>query len=181
MLRLLIYFLMGNIMQSFQTSDWQKMGLLGIRLTSPHKSWGLMAMRPLNILPQLRGCVVRAVIWRRALDKTKAGIEKNLVDWAKPYLGDGRKLIRIMDPSWKEGQYPQRAAYSVAMLALRCLSSEAKVRPRMSEVLASLEQLQVSKDVAKRLRTEQPRGARQAALVVIGRFRRFCFMAVYKK
>ncbi|RWR78409.1 protein kinase 2B, chloroplastic-like protein isoform X1 [Cinnamomum micranthum f. kanehirae] len=92
---------------------------------------------------------------RRALDKTKVGIEQNLVDWAKPYLGDRRKLFRIMDPKL-EGQYPQKAAYSVAMLALQCLSLEPKVRPRMSVVLASLEQLQVSKDVAKRLHTEQP-------------------------
>ncbi|XVF09112.1 hypothetical protein REPUB_Repub07fG0063000 [Reevesia pubescens] len=76
---------------------------------------------------------------RRAVDKTKIGVEENLVEWAKPYLGDRRKLFRIMDTKL-EGQYPQRAAYSVALLALQCIS-EAKVRPRMSEVLSTLEQL----------------------------------------
>lgn len=91
---------------------------------------------------------------RRALDKTKVSIEQSLVDWAKPYLDDKRKLFRIMDPKL-EGQYPQKGAYSVATLALQCLVSEAKARPRMSEVLASLEQLQVSKDVGRCLRIEQ--------------------------
>ncbi|KAL4304456.1 hypothetical protein GQ457_10G029400 [Hibiscus cannabinus] len=36
---------------------------------------------------------------RRAVDKTKVGVEQNLVNWAKPYLGDKRKLFRIMDTS----------------------------------------------------------------------------------
>ncbi|OMO98277.1 hypothetical protein COLO4_14033 [Corchorus olitorius] len=76
---------------------------------------------------------------RRAVDKTKVGVEENLVDWAKPYLRDRRKLFRIMDTKL-EGQYPQRAASTVAILALQCIS-EAKVRPRMAEVLSALEEL----------------------------------------
>ncbi|XWS37453.1 hypothetical protein CRYUN_Cryun19dG0044100 [Craigia yunnanensis] len=76
---------------------------------------------------------------RQAVDKTKIGVEENLVDWAKPYLGDRRKLFRIMDTKFG-GMYPQRAAYNVALLALQCIS-EAKVRPRMAEVLSALEQL----------------------------------------
>ncbi|XP_057448068.1 probable serine/threonine-protein kinase PBL3 isoform X2 [Lotus japonicus] len=76
---------------------------------------------------------------RRAVDKTKPRVEQNLVDWARPYLGDKRKLFRIMDTKL-EGQYPQRAAYGAAILALQCIS-EAKTRPQMSEVLATLEQL----------------------------------------
>lgn len=78
---------------------------------------------------------------RNAVDKTKSGVEHNLVDWARPYLGDRRKLFRIMDTRL-EGQYPQRAAYTAAILALQCIS-EAKFRPQMSEVLATLEQLPV--------------------------------------
>ncbi|KAI4343852.1 hypothetical protein L6164_011153 [Bauhinia variegata] len=76
---------------------------------------------------------------RYVIDKTKSGMEENLVDWARPYLGDRRKLFRIMDTKL-QGQYPQRAAYIVAMLALQCISV-AKNRPNMSEVLATLEQL----------------------------------------
>ncbi|XP_058096571.1 probable serine/threonine-protein kinase PBL3 [Magnolia sinica] len=91
---------------------------------------------------------------RRSLDKTKVGIEQNLVDWAKPHLGDKRKLFRIMDTKL-EGQYPQKAAYTAAGITLQCLSSEAKARPRMAEVLATLEQLQTTKNVSKHSQTAQ--------------------------
>ncbi|XP_037492161.1 probable serine/threonine-protein kinase PBL3 isoform X2 [Jatropha curcas] len=92
---------------------------------------------------------------RRAVDKTKVGVEQNLVDWAKPYLGDKRKLFRIMDTKLG-GQYPQKGAYMAASLALQCLSSEAKVRPRMSEVLVTLEQIESPKTAAKFSQSEIP-------------------------
>ncbi|XP_054807268.1 probable serine/threonine-protein kinase PBL18 [Prosopis cineraria] len=90
------------------------------------------------LLELLSGC--------RAIDSTKSGVEQNLVDWARPYLGDRRKLFRIMDTKL-EGQYPQRAAYKAAILALQCIS-EAKIRPQMSEVLAALEQLPLARTSA---------------------------------
>ncbi|MQM02101.1 hypothetical protein Taro_034866 [Colocasia esculenta] len=93
---------------------------------------------------------------RRALDKTKKGIEQSLVDWARPYMGDRRKLFRIMDTRL-EGQYPKTGAYVIANLALQCLSNEAKLRPRMSEVLAQLEQLQDFKDTARVVQTDHQR------------------------
>ncbi|KAG9153409.1 hypothetical protein Leryth_021827 [Lithospermum erythrorhizon] len=83
---------------------------------------------------------------RHAVDKTKVGIEQNLVEWAKPYLGDKRKLFRIMDTKL-EGQYPQKAALAAATTALQCLSPEPRLRPRMSEVLATLEEIQSPKSV----------------------------------
>lgn len=85
---------------------------------------------------------------RHAVDKSKVGIEQNLVDWAKPYMGDKRKIFRIMDTKL-EGQYPQKAAYPAVTLALQCLSPEAKLRPKMSEVVARLEELQSPKTAAK--------------------------------
>eukprot|EP00262_Sarcandra_glabra_P002183 TRINITY_DN12449_c0_g3_i1.p1 TRINITY_DN12449_c0_g3~~TRINITY_DN12449_c0_g3_i1.p1 ORF type:complete len:415 (-),score=66.44 TRINITY_DN12449_c0_g3_i1:131-1375(-) len=91
---------------------------------------------------------------RRAVDKAKVGIEQNLVDWARPYLGDKRKLFRIMDTKF-EGQYPQKGAYMAASLAVHCLKSESKARPRMSEVLATLEQIQAPKSGPKISHTEQ--------------------------
>ncbi|KAI3452817.1 hypothetical protein Pfo_009480 [Paulownia fortunei] len=89
------------------------------------------------LLELLSGC--------RAVDKTKVGVEQNLVDWAKPYMGDKRRLFRIMDTKL-EGQYPQKGAYTAATIALQCLSHEPKLRPRMVEVLATLEQLQAPKN-----------------------------------
>uniref|UniRef100_A0A1D1YRW5 non-specific serine/threonine protein kinase n=1 Tax=Anthurium amnicola TaxID=1678845 RepID=A0A1D1YRW5_9ARAE len=91
---------------------------------------------------------------RRALDKTKVAIEQNLVDWAMPYLADKRRLFRIMDTRL-EGQYPKKGAYAVAALAFQCLNGESKLRPRMSVVLTTLEQLQDSKDTAKLTQMEQ--------------------------
>lgn len=80
---------------------------------------------------------------RRAVDKAKVGAEQNLVDWAKPYLGDKRKLFRIMDIKL-EGQYPQKGALVAAILALACLG-DAKHRPSMAEVLDHLEKIPIPK------------------------------------
>ncbi|KAJ4956513.1 hypothetical protein NE237_013296 [Protea cynaroides] len=91
---------------------------------------------------------------RHAVDKTRVGVEQNLVEWAKPYLGDKRKLFRIMDTKL-EGQYSQKGAVMAANLALQCLSNEAKARPRMAEVLEKLEQVQVPKSTAKQSRLEK--------------------------
>lgn len=83
---------------------------------------------------------------RRAVDKSKVGVEQNLVDWARPYLGDRRKLFRIMDINL-QGQYPQKSAYMMAILALQCIS-EAKIRPPMAEVLRALEQVSSPRGVS---------------------------------
>ncbi|KAL3501385.1 hypothetical protein ACH5RR_035834 [Cinchona calisaya] len=90
---------------------------------------------------------------RRAVDKGK-GVEQNLVEWAKPYLGDKRKLFRIMDTKL-EGQYPQKGAFTAANLALQCLNSDPKVRPRMSDVLAALEDLPSPKSLKRSLSKHQ--------------------------
>ncbi|XP_074309738.1 putative serine/threonine-protein kinase PBL3 [Silene latifolia] len=77
---------------------------------------------------------------RRAYDRSKVTEEQDLVDWAKPYLGDRRKLFRIMDTKL-EDQYPQKAALKVASLAVQCINSEPRLRPKMSEVVEELEKL----------------------------------------
>ncbi|KAE9595597.1 hypothetical protein Lal_00031208 [Lupinus albus] len=94
---------------------------------------------------------------RRAVDKTMAGVEHNLVDWAIPYLGDKRRLFRIMDTKL-EGQYPQKGAFMAATLALRCLNREGKARPPMTEVLATLEQIEAPKNVGRNSQSEHQRG-----------------------
>ncbi|CAN0923733.1 Probable serine/threonine-protein kinase PBL3 [Linum grandiflorum] len=86
---------------------------------------------------------------RRAVDKSKVGVEQVLVDWAKPYLSDKRKLFRIMDTKLG-GQYPQKSAVTAAHLALQCLNNEAKLRPRMSDVLSALETIESPKATAAR-------------------------------
>ncbi|XP_074569722.1 putative serine/threonine-protein kinase PBL18 isoform X2 [Curcuma longa] len=77
---------------------------------------------------------------RQALDRTKAVSDQNLVSSLRPWLNT-LKLHRIIDPKL-EGKYPKKAADAFALLASRCTADRAKLRPPMSEVLATLEQLQ---------------------------------------
>ncbi|KAL3750663.1 hypothetical protein ACJRO7_011624 [Eucalyptus globulus] len=81
---------------------------------------------------------------RRAVDKNRPSGEHNLVEWAKPYLSNKRKVFRVLD-NRLQGQYSMEGAYRTATLALRCLSMDAKFRPTMDEVVTELEQLQESK------------------------------------
>ncbi|KAL0904904.1 hypothetical protein M5K25_027067 [Dendrobium thyrsiflorum] len=80
----------------------------------------------------------------RALDSTRPSAQHNLIDWAKPFLSDRRKLSRLMDQRL-EGQYPTKAALQAAQLTLRCLAGEPKSRPSMMEVVETLEQIEARK------------------------------------
>lgn len=80
-------------------------------------------------------------------DKHGSAVE-TLVDWAKPFLGDNRRFLRIMDTQLG-GQYSKKAAQAAAALALQCLYKDPKYRPPMIDVLAKLELLHSSKDVSR--------------------------------
>lgn len=78
---------------------------------------------------------------RRAMDDERAGsVEETLVDWAKPFLSDTKRVLRIMDTRLG-GQYPKKAAQTAAELTLQCLHTDPKYRPLMIDVLATLERL----------------------------------------
>lgn len=81
---------------------------------------------------------------KRAMEEDRAGSEDTLADWAKPFLSDQRRILRIMDTRL-EGQYPKKGAQGAGALALQCLDTDPKNRPVMKEVLATLEQLQMAK------------------------------------
>ncbi|KAL5232152.1 hypothetical protein ABZP36_030928 [Zizania latifolia] len=82
---------------------------------------------------------------RRALDKNRPTGEHSLVEWARPYLTNKRRIFRILDGRLG-GQYSLARAQKAAALALRCLSVEARNRPSMDQVVAVLEQLQDAKE-----------------------------------
>ncbi|XP_057480523.1 probable serine/threonine-protein kinase PBL3 [Actinidia eriantha] len=87
---------------------------------------------------------------KRAMgDEAPGGAEETLVDWAKPFLGDCRRVLRIMDTRLG-GQYPKKQAQAAAALAVQCLHIDPKNRPAMIDVLSAMEQLHTSKDVASR-------------------------------
>ncbi|KAL0723443.1 hypothetical protein Bca4012_038042 [Brassica carinata] len=101
---------------------------------------------------------------RRAMDYSDNGVRYSLVDWAKPYLDNKRKQIRIMDTKLGK-QYPQKGACTVATLALKCLNPEAELRPKMSEVLVTLEQLEsAAKPGTKYTQTESLRARLSSAM-----------------
>ncbi|KQJ84063.1 probable serine/threonine-protein kinase PIX13 isoform X3 [Brachypodium distachyon] len=101
----------------------------------------------------------------RALDTARPAPQLNLVDWAKPYLADRRKLARLVDPRL-EGQYPSKAALRAAQLTLSCLAGEPRNRPSMAEVVAVLEEIEGMRPRHHRRRAspeeESPRAASAA-------------------
>lgn len=76
------------------------------------------------------------------------GAEETLVEWAKPFLSDSRRVLRIMDTRLG-GQYSKKGAQAAAALALRCLHVDPKLRPTMDEVVATLELLPAPKDITR--------------------------------
>eukprot|EP00249_Psilotum_nudum_P012877 c24021_g1_i1 orf=408-1682(+) len=91
------------------------------------------------LLELLTGC--------RAMDKMRPSGEHNLSEWARPYLCDKRKLLRIIDPRI-DGHYSVKGAQKAASLAYYCLSQNPKARPIMSDVVETLEPLQNMRDMA---------------------------------
>ncbi|GAB4860149.1 hypothetical protein Ancab_011627 [Ancistrocladus abbreviatus] len=90
--------------------------------------------------------VLEMLSGQRAVDKNRPSGRHNLVEWARPYMTNKRKVFRILD-SRLESQYNLDAAHKVAILAFRCLSTEAKFRPTMAEVVKELEQLHDSMEM----------------------------------
>lgn len=96
---------------------------------------------------------------RRAVDKNRPPGEHNLVEWARPYLTNKRKIFRILD-NRLEGQYRLDTAVRVSALAFRCLSAEPKFRPTMVDIVKELEQLQESSKDAGNARSSSSTGGR---------------------
>ncbi|KAB2013648.1 hypothetical protein ES319_D09G169600v1 [Gossypium barbadense] len=91
---------------------------------------------------------------RRAIDNNRPSGEHNLVDWAKPYLTNKRRIFRVLDTRL-QGQYSLTRAQEAANLAHQCLAVEPKLRPSMDEVVTALEKLQETGDMPKRNQKER--------------------------
>ncbi|KAK6126005.1 hypothetical protein DH2020_040232 [Rehmannia glutinosa] len=85
---------------------------------------------------------------KKAIDKNRPTGEHNLVEWAKPYLTNKRRVFRVLDARL-EGQYSLVQAVKAANLALQCLCMDARSRPNMDDVVKALEQLQDSKGASR--------------------------------
>uniref|UniRef100_A0A0E0CYP8 non-specific serine/threonine protein kinase n=1 Tax=Oryza meridionalis TaxID=40149 RepID=A0A0E0CYP8_9ORYZ len=85
---------------------------------------------------------------QRALDKNRPPGQHNLVEWARPYITNKRRVIHVLD-SRLGSQYSLPAAQKIATLAVQCLSMDTRCRPGMDQVVTALEQLQGAKKAAK--------------------------------
>ena len=81
------------------------------------------------------------------MDKNRPNGEHNLVEWARPHLGERRRFYRLIDPRL-EGHFSIKGAQKAAQLAAHCLSRDPKARPLMSEVVEVLKPLPNLKDMA---------------------------------
>ncbi|GAV69807.1 Pkinase domain-containing protein [Cephalotus follicularis] len=91
--------------------------------------------------------LLEMVTGRRAMDKNRPNGEHNLVEWARPHLGDRKRFYRLLDPRL-EGHFSIKGAQKAAQLAAYCLSRDPKARPKMSEVVETLKPLPNLKDMA---------------------------------
>ncbi|KAL2551210.1 Protein kinase superfamily protein [Forsythia ovata] len=76
----------------------------------------------------------------RVLDYKRPIGRRDLVDYAKPFLSEERKLMSIMDARM-DGQYSSKAALQASKLTVTCLESEPIKRPSMKEVVQALEEI----------------------------------------
>lgn len=84
---------------------------------------------------------------RRSMDKNRPNGQHNLVEWARPHLGERRRFYRLIDPRL-QGHFSIKGAQKAAELSHRCLSRDPKARPLMSEVVEALKPLLNLKDMA---------------------------------
>ncbi|XP_071908265.1 serine/threonine-protein kinase PCRK1 isoform X2 [Coffea arabica] len=77
---------------------------------------------------------------RRPLDRNRPRNEQKLLEWVKPYLSDAKKFQQILDPRL-ERKHLIKSAHKLSLVANRCLARHAKTRPKMSEVVAMVNQV----------------------------------------
>ncbi|KAD2804627.1 hypothetical protein E3N88_38004 [Mikania micrantha] len=80
----------------------------------------------------------------RASDYTHNGVKQNLVEYAKPFLINIKKLQRIIDPRLDQN-FPTKGVIRAAELILSCLEPVPKNRPSMKEVVLVLQGISASK------------------------------------
>ncbi|XP_041016227.1 probable serine/threonine-protein kinase PBL18 [Juglans microcarpa x Juglans regia] len=72
-----------------------------------------------------------------AIENHSDGMVGDLVEWAKPYLSNKQCII----DKRLGNNFPREGAQKFVKIILRCLNSDPKGRPTMSEVVADLERL----------------------------------------
>ncbi|KMZ64540.1 Protein kinase superfamily protein [Zostera marina] len=77
---------------------------------------------------------------RTPIDYNRPKSEQRMLDWVKPYVADPRRFKLIIDPRIKD-QCSVKSAYRLCLVANKCLARVPKTRPKMSEVLAKVQEI----------------------------------------
>uniref|UniRef100_A0A6N2N7A3 Protein kinase domain-containing protein n=1 Tax=Salix viminalis TaxID=40686 RepID=A0A6N2N7A3_SALVM len=77
---------------------------------------------------------------RRTVDRNRPVAEQKLLYWVKQFPVDSSRFSMIIDPRLRN-EYSIKAAKQIAKLADSCLNKNAKERPAMTQVVASLKQI----------------------------------------
>ncbi|KAJ8748766.1 hypothetical protein K2173_011321 [Erythroxylum novogranatense] len=77
---------------------------------------------------------------RRSLERSLPTVEQKLLEWVKQFPADGKRFGLMMDPRLQH-QYSTTAARKIAKLADTCLLKHPKDRPKMSQVVETLEHI----------------------------------------
>ncbi|MCO5591132.1 hypothetical protein L7F22_045113 [Adiantum nelumboides] len=104
---------------------------------------------------------------KRSMDKTRPSGQHNLVEWARPFLNDKKKLVWLVDPRLN-GEYSGKGFQKAARLAARCLCRDPKARPSMEEVLRILSPLRYPDEKSGFPVSAPPRDAKSRASVSKG-------------
>ncbi|KAI7725073.1 hypothetical protein M8C21_018366 [Ambrosia artemisiifolia] len=80
----------------------------------------------------------------QVVDPNRHAMKRNLVDWARPFLRNKKRIHSIMDPRL-EHDYPTNAAHKVAELILTCLEPFPDDRPSMEEIVLGLQDINAIK------------------------------------
>ena len=78
---------------------------------------------------------------RRPLDLNRPKNEQKLLDWVRPHISqDMKKFQLILDPRLN-GNFSLKSAQKLAAVANKCSLKQARMRPRMSQVLEMVNQI----------------------------------------
>ncbi|KAI5594467.1 hypothetical protein BDE02_03G075100 [Populus trichocarpa] len=77
---------------------------------------------------------------RRTVERNRPAAEQKLLYWVKQFPVDSSRFSMIIDPRLRN-EYSIKAARQIAKLADSCLNKNAKERPAMTQVVASLKQI----------------------------------------
>lgn len=72
--------------------------------------------------------------------------DENLIDWAKSFIVDRRKVRRILDPSLKPDFRNMAMLSVVSSLIVQCIRNNPKKRPSMVTVLETLEKINIMRE-----------------------------------